>query len=128
MKNIGLLGIVIIALGLSFSLGWSQSGKIETLFEGEINKIKKSVLIPQKIEILEFHSEILNFISNEEDKKYIEHYYLKGVNNYILKNNITIETKSKIYDIFVSADIDLSEEIDGCSVETPTEKFSKTIE
>jgi hypothetical protein len=27
MKNMGWLGIAVIALGLGFSLGWSQSGK-----------------------------------------------------------------------------------------------------
>lgn len=121
MKNIGWLGIVIIALGLGFSLGWSQSEKIATLGERKINEIKKSrliikksELIPKKIDILEFYSEILNFISNEEDKIYIEHYYSKGENNYILKENITVEVKSKIYDIFTSADLDVIEKIDGC--------------
>ncbi len=121
MKNIGWLGIVIIALGLGFSLGWSQSEKIGTLGEMKINKIKKSrliikksKLIPGKVEILEFYSEILNEISNEEDKKYIENHYAKGENNYTLKENITVEDKSKIYDIFKSADLDVIEAIDGC--------------
>ncbi len=98
MKNIGWLGIVIIALALGFSLGWSQSEKISTLGEKKINKInkrrliiKKSELIPIKVEILEFYSEILNEMSNEEDKKYIENRYSKGENNYILKENITVE-------------------------------------
>ncbi len=121
MKNIGWLGIVIIALSLGFSVGWSQSEKIATLGEMKINKIKKSrliikksELIPRKIEILEFYSEILNEISNEEDKKYIENHYAKGENDYILKENITVEDKSKIYDIFASADLDVIEAIDGC--------------
>ena len=121
MKNIGWLGIVIIALGLGFSLGWSQSEKIATLGEMKINKIKKSrliikksELIPRKIEILEFYSEILNEISNEEDIRYIENHYSKGENYYILKENITVADKSKIYDIFMSADLDVIEAIDGC--------------
>jgi len=121
MKNIGWLGIVIIALGLGFSLGWSQSEKIQTLGERKIKEIKKnrlmiekSELIPIKIEILEFYSEILDEISNEEDKKYIENQYSKGEYNYVLKENITVEDKSKIYDIFESADLDVIEAIDGC--------------
>ncbi len=121
MKNIAWLGIVIIALALGFSLGWSQSEKIATLGEKKINKIKKrrliikkSELIPKKIEILEFYSEILNEMSNEEDKKYIENHYSKGENNYLLKANITVEDKSKIYDIFASIDLDVIEAIDGC--------------
>ena len=114
MKNIGWIGIVIIALGLGFSLGWSQSEKIDTIGERKINKIKKSELIPRKIEILEFYSEVLNEISNEEDTKVIENHYAKGENYYILKENITVEDKSKIYDIFASADLDVIEAIDGC--------------
>ena len=121
MKNIGWIGIVIIALGLGFSLGWSQSEKIGTIGEKKINEIKKgrliikkSDLIPRKIEILEFYSEILNEISNEEDQKYIENHYAKGEYNYILKENITVKDKSKIYDIFASADLDVIEAIDGC--------------
>jgi hypothetical protein len=121
MKNIGWLGIVIIALGLGFSLGWSQSAKIDAIGERKINKIKKSrliikksELIPRKIEILEFYSEILNEISNEEDIKYIENHYAKGEYDYILKENITVKDKSKIYDIFASADLDVIEAIDGC--------------
>ncbi len=121
MKNIGWLGIATIALGLGFSLGWSQSEKIDTIGERKINEvknnrlmIKKSELIPRKIEILEFYSEILNEISNEADKKYIENHYSKGENYYILKENITVADKSKIYDIFMSADLDVIEAIDGC--------------
>ncbi len=121
MKNIGWLGIVIIALALGFSLGWSQSGKVNTVGEKKIKEIKKSrliikksELIPKKIEILEFYSEILNEMSNEADKRYIENYYSKGENNYILKENISVEDKAKIYDIFASADIDVIEAIDGC--------------
>ncbi len=34
--------------------------------------------------------------------------------SYILKENITVEDKSKIYDIFMSADLDVIEAIDGC--------------
>jgi hypothetical protein len=34
--------------------------------------------------------------------------------NYILKENITVEDKSKIYDIFMAADLDVIEAIDGC--------------
>ena len=92
MKNIGWLGIVIIALGFGLSLGWFQAAKIHTVGEKKINKInkarlliQKSTLIPTKVEILEFYSEILNQIPNEEDQKYIEKHYSKGVNNYILK-------------------------------------------
>jgi len=121
MKSIGWLGIVIIALGLGFSLGWSQSEKIDTIGEKKINEIKKgrlvikkSDLVPRKIEILEFYSEVLNQILNEEDMKYIENHYSKGENYYILKENITVEDKSKIYDIFTSADLDIIEPIDGC--------------
>jgi len=121
MKNIGWLGIVIIALALGFSLGWSQSGKIHTLGEKKIKEIKKSrliikksKLIPIKVEILEFYSEILNAMSNEEDKKYIKNNYSKGENNYLLKKNITVEGKAKIYDILASADIDIIEGIDDC--------------
>ena len=121
MKNIGWLGIAIIALGLGFSLGWSQSEKIDTIGEMKINDvknnrlmIKKSEMIPKRIEILEFHSEVLNELLNEEDKKYIENHYLKSENYYILKENITVEDKSKIYDIFMSADLDVIEAIDGC--------------
>ena len=121
MKNIGWIGIVIIALGLGFSLGWSQSEKIDTIGERKINKIKKgrliikkSELIPRKIEILEFYSEVLNEISNAEDTKVIENHYAKGENYYILKENITVEDKSKIYDIFASADLDIIEPLDGC--------------
>jgi hypothetical protein len=121
MKNMGWLGIAVIALGLGFSLGWSQSGKVDTIGERKINEIKKnrqmikkSDLIPRKIEILEFYSEVLNQILNEEDKKFIENHYLKGENYYILKENITVEDKSKIYDIFMSADLDVIEPIDGC--------------
>jgi len=121
MKNIGWLGIAIVALGLGFSLGWSQSEKISTLGENKINKIKKgrliikkSKLIPIQVEILEFYSEILNELSNGEDKKYIKNHYLKGENNYLLKENITVEDKAKIYDIFASVDLDLIEAIDGC--------------
>ena len=121
MKNIGWLGIVIIALALGFSLGWSQSAKIATLGEKKINKIKKrrliikkSELIPIKVEILEFYSEILNEISNEDDKKYINNRYSKGENNYLLKESITVEDKAKIYDIYASADLDVIEAIDGC--------------
>ncbi len=121
MKNIGWLGVVIVALGLGFSLGWSQSERIQTVGERKIKKIKesrliirKSGLIPIKIEILEFYSEILNEISNEEDSKYVENHYSKGENNYMLKDNITVEEKSKIYDIFQSADLDVIEAIDGC--------------
>ena len=120
MKNIVWLGIVIIAFGLGFYLGWSQSEKIGTLGEKKIKKIKKnrliikkSELVPRKIEILEFYSEVLNEISNEEDKKYIENRYSKGENYYILKANITVEDKSKIYDIFESAGLDVIEAIDG---------------
>ncbi len=121
MKNIGWLGIATIALGLGFSLGWSQSEKIDTIGERKINEvkksrlmIKKSELIPRKIEILEFYSEILNEILNEEDMKYIENHYAKGENYYILKENITVEDKSKIYDIFTSVDLDIIESIDAC--------------
>jgi hypothetical protein len=121
MKNIGWIGIVIIALALGFSLGWSQSEKIDTVGEKKINEIKKgrliikkSDLVPRKIEILEFYSEILNGISNEEDTKFIENHYAKGDNYYILKQNITVEDKSKIYDIFTSADLDIVEPVDGC--------------
>jgi hypothetical protein len=71
-------------------------------------------LIPKEIEILEFYSEILNGISNEEDKKFIKNHYEKGAKNYILKENITVGDKSKIYDIFTSADLDLIEALDGC--------------
>jgi hypothetical protein len=56
----------------------------------------------------------LNGISNEEDKAYIENHYAKGENYYRLKANITEEDKSKIYDIFISAEIDIIEPIDGC--------------
>jgi hypothetical protein len=76
--------------------------------------IKKSDLIPRKIEILEFYSEVLNQILNEKDRKYIEKHYSKGENYYILKENITVEDKSKIYDIFMSADLDVIAPIDGC--------------
>jgi len=121
MKNIGWLGIVIVSLGIGFSVGWSQSEKVDTIGEKkiqEINKgrliIKKSDLIPRKIEILEFHSDVLNGISNEEDTKVIENHYTKGENYYILKENLTVEDKSKIYDIFTSADLDIVEPIDGC--------------
>ena len=121
MKSIGWLGIATIALGLGFSLGWSQSEKIDTIGERKINEvknnrlmIKKSELIPRKIEILEFYSEVLNQILNEEDMKYIENHYAKGENYYILKENITVEDKSKIYDIFTSADLDIIEPIDDC--------------
>jgi hypothetical protein len=81
MKNIGWLVIAIVSLGIGFSIGWSQSEKVGTIGEKkiqEINKgrliIKKSDLVPRKIEILEFHSEVLNEISNEEDTKFIEKY------------------------------------------------------
>jgi hypothetical protein len=121
MKNIGWLGIAIVSLGIGFSVGWSQSEKVDTIGEKkiqEINKgrliIKKSELIPKEIEILEFYSEILNAISNEEDKKFIKNHYAKGSDSYMLKENITIEDKSKIYDIFTSADLDIIEPIDGC--------------
>lgn len=121
MKNIGWLGIAIVSLGIGFSVGWSQSEKVDTIGEKkiqEINKgrliIKKSELIPKEIEILEFYSEILNAISNEEDKKFIKNHYAKGLDSYMLKENITIEDKSKIYDIFTSADLDIIEPIDGC--------------
>jgi len=121
MKNNRWLVIVIISLGLGFSLGWSQSEKIDTVGEKKINEIKKgrliikkSDLVPRKIEILEFHSEVLNEISNEEDTKFIENHYAKGENYYILKQNITEEDKSKIYDIFISAELDIAEPIDGC--------------
>jgi hypothetical protein len=121
MKNIGWLGIAVIALGLGFSLGWSQSEKIDTIGESKINEIKKnrliikkSDLVPKKIEILEFYSAVLNQISNEEDRKYIENHYSKGENYYILKENITVEDKSKIYDIFMLADLDVIEPIDSC--------------
>jgi hypothetical protein len=121
MKNMGWLGIAVIALGLGFSLGWSQSGKVDTIGERKINEIKKnrqmikkSDLIPRKIEILEFYSEVLNQILNEKDRKYIEKHYSKGENYYILKENITVEDKSKIYDIFMSADLDVIAPIDGC--------------
>jgi hypothetical protein len=121
MKNIGWLGIVIISLCLGFSIGWSQSEKVDTAGEKKINEIKKgrltikkSELVPRKIEILEFNSEILIGISNEEDKKYIENHYAKGENYYILKKNLTVGDKSKIYDIFTSADLDIIEPIDGC--------------
>jgi hypothetical protein len=56
----------------------------------------------------------LNEISNEEDQKYIENHYSKGENYYILQENIAVEDKSKIYDIFTSADLDVIEPIDGC--------------
>lgn len=121
MKNIGWLGIVIIALVLGLFLGWSQSGKVHTIGEKKIKEIKKSRLIikksksiPEKIEILEFYSEILNVMSNEEDKRYIKNNYSKGGNNYLLKKNITVEGKAKIYDIFASADLDVIEAVDGC--------------
>ena len=121
MKNIGWLGIAIVSLGIGFSIGWSQSEKVGTIGEKkiqEINKgrliIKKSDLVPRKIEILEFHSEVLNEISNEEDTKFIENHYAKGENYYLLKENITVDDKSKIYDIFSSADLDIIEPVDGC--------------
>lgn len=123
MKNVGWLGIVmvIIALSLGFSLGWSQSAKTQIIGERKIKKvkknrlmIKKSGLIPIKVEILEFHSEILNGISNEEDIIYIENHYSKGENDYILKKKITAEEKAKIYDIIKSADLFVIEAIDGC--------------
>ena len=71
-------------------------------------------MIPIKVEILEFYSEILNEISNEDDKKYINNRYSKGENNYLLKESITVEDKAKIYDIYASADLDVIEAIDGC--------------
>jgi hypothetical protein len=121
MKNIGWLGIVIISLGLGFSIGWSQSEKVDTVGEKKINEIKKgrltikkSELVPRRIEILEFHSEILAGISNEEDKKYIKNHYAKGEDDYILKENLTVEDKSRIYDIFSSADLDIIEPLGGC--------------
>ncbi len=121
MNNIGWLGIAIVSLSIGFSIGWSQSEKVATIGEKkiqEINKgrliIKKSDLVPRKIEILEFYSEVLNQILNEEDMKYIENHYSKGENYYILKENITVEDKSKIYDIFMAADLDVIEPIDGC--------------
>jgi hypothetical protein len=106
---------------VSIGLGWSQSGKVDTIGEKKIKgikknrlMIKKSEFVPKKIEILEFHSDVLNQILNEEDKIYIENHYSKGENYYILKENITKEEKSKIYDIFMSADLDFVEAVDGC--------------
>ncbi len=130
MKNIGWLGIVIIALGLGFSIGWSQSEKIATIGEMKINKIKKSrliikksELIPRKIEILEFYSEILNEISNEENKKYIENHYAKGENDYTRKKGLDVLKKDIIgiynilehYKILQSVqDLVQPEEENGC--------------
>jgi hypothetical protein len=121
MKNIGWLAIVIVSFGLGFSIGWSQSEKVDIVGEKKINEIKngrltikKSDLVPRKIEILEFHSEILAGISNEEDKRYIKNHYAKGEDDYILKENLTVEVKSKIYDIFTSTDLDIVEPLDGC--------------
>ncbi len=121
MKNIGWLVIVIVSLGIGFTIGWSQSEKVDTIGEKKIHEIKKgrlsikkSEVVPRKIEILEFHSDILNGLSNEADIKYIEKQYVKGENYYILKEDLTVEEKAKIYDIFMSADIDIIEAIDGC--------------
>ncbi len=70
--------------------------------------------VPLQVKIEDFKKQILYKISNEEHKKYIENHYSKGENYYILKENITVEDKSKIYDIFTSADLDVIEAIDGC--------------
>ena len=121
MKNMGWLAIVMVSLAIGFSIGWSQSEKVDILGEKKIHAIKKSRLsikkseaVPRKIEILEFHSEILNGISNEVDIKYIEDRYLKGEDYYILKENLKVEEKSKIYDIFTAVDLDIIDPVDGC--------------
>ena len=121
MKNIGWLGIVIISLCLGFSIGWSQSEKVDTIGEKKIHaikngrlSIKKSDVVPRRIEVLQFHSEILAGISNAADKEYIKTQYTKGEDDYTLKENLSVEDKSKIYDIISSTGLDIIDAVDGC--------------
>lgn len=121
MKNIGWLGIVFISICLGFSIGWTQSEKVDTIGEKKIHaiknarlSIKKSDVVPTRIEVLQFHSEILAGISNAADKEYIKAQYTKGEDHYTLKENLTVEDKSKIYDIISSTGLDIIDAVDGC--------------
>jgi hypothetical protein len=48
------------------------------------------------------------------DVAYIKAQYTKGEDHYTLKENLTVEDKSKIYDIISSTGLDIIDAVDGC--------------
>jgi len=92
MKNGLWLVIVITAVFLGVLSGFT----IRSYYtRNHINKV------PVQVKIEEFENKVLNKISDEEDKKYINNLYSKGEDNYTLKRDLDVlnEDIIEIYNI-----------------------------
>ncbi len=92
MKNGLWIVNVIVAVFLGVLGGFTARAYYIT------NQISK---VPVQVKIEDFKNKILNKISNEDDKKYIENRYSKGENNYTLKKGLDVLRKdiTGIYNI-----------------------------
>jgi len=92
MKNGLWLVIVITAVFLGVLSGFTTRSYYT---RNHINKV------PVQVKIEEFENKVLNKISDEEDKKYINNLYSKGEDNYTLKSDLDVlnEDIIEIYNI-----------------------------
>ena len=92
MKNNLWIVIVITAVFLGVLSGFTTRSYY---IRDHINKV------PIQVKIEDFNKEILDKISDEEDKRYIENHYSKGENNYTLKRGLDVlnEDIIEIYNI-----------------------------
>ncbi len=92
MKNNLWIVIVITAVFLGVLSGFTTRSYY---IRDHINKV------PIQVKIEDFNKEILDKISDEEDKKYINKYYSKGENNYTLKRGLDVLSEDiiEIYSI-----------------------------
>lgn len=93
MKNGLWIVIVIVAVFLGVLAGFTARSYY---FRHHINKV------PTLVKIEDFNKIILNKISDEEDKKYINNRYSKDENNFTLKRGLDVlnEDIIEIYNIF----------------------------
>ncbi len=87
MKNGLWIVIVIVAVFLGVLSGFTTRSYY---IRDHINKV------PIQVKIEDFNKEILDKISDEEDKRYIENHYSKGENNYTRKKGLDVLKKDII--------------------------------